>query len=121
MNEDCFVMMNFSLPWILIFLYTGSTNNLQFSVRTTTLALIFSLHNTDWQRVLDGGVRDKLHHDVLHVLRPVLLALLPRPDLVPAGHELDAVTIHQSPPGRTFIVRAETGEVPGVGLSRGQP
>merc|ERR1711884_613032 len=113
--------MNCSLPWIFIFLHIVSMNNPRCSVRTTTLALSFSFHNTDWQRVLDGGVRDKLHYDVLHVLRPDLLALLPRPGLVPAGHELDAVALHQSPSCRTFIIRAETGEVPEVGLSRGQP
>merc|ERR1711884_470934 len=113
--------MNCSLPWIFIFLHIVSMNNPRCSVRTTTLALSFSLHNADWQRVLDGGVRDKLYHDVLHVLRPCLLALLPRPGLVPAGHEEDAVALHQSPPGRTLSGGAETGKVPGVGPSHDQP
>ena len=89
--------MNSSLPGVLVFLYMDSTDNSGLSVRTTTLALIFSPHQTDGQRVPGGGVRVLCEENIISVLRPVLPAHLPRPGLVPAGHEEDAVAVYVAP------------------------
>ena len=112
--------MNFSLPGIFILLHIVSAHNKSFSVRTTTLTLVFSPHQTDGQSVPGGGVRVRLHHDVLHVVRLVLPALLPGPGLVPAGHEEDTVALNLPPASGTLPAGTETVEIPRVGLSRGQ-
>ena len=110
-----------SLPRILIFLCGDSVDHLAEPVSPATLTLVFSLHQTDGQRVPGGGVRVLSEENIIPVLRPVLPALLPRPGLVPAGHEEDTVALNIAPTSRTLPATAETAEVPRVGVGHGQP
>ena len=86
-----------SLPGIFIFIRGDSAHNLTDPVRSATLTLIFFLHQTDGQRVPGGGVRVLCEEKIISVLRPVLPAHLPRPGLVPAGHEEDTVAVDIAP------------------------
>ena len=114
--------MNFSLPRIFVLLCGDSINNFKFSVRPATPTLEFSLHQTDGERVPGGGVRVLSEESELSVLRSLLLAVRPRPGLVPAGHEEDTVPVNIAPVIRALgWSGAHTGEVPRVSVGHGQP
>ena len=116
-----FISMNFSLPGKFIFLHTGPAHNSPKNVcnvacsegfPTATLGL--SPHQTDRQREL--AVSSKIL-----VLGLILLAVLPRPLLLPPKHEEDTVAVYIPPVIWALSRTADTGEVPRVGDGHGQP
>ena len=110
--------MNFSLPWIFIFLCIDPTNNSDLPVGLTTATLSPPPdHTEDRETVPDGRVT------ILRGLRPVLPADLRCPGRLPPG-ELEAVALDTAPACGTLSwagAGAENGEIQGVGLGHYQP